>query len=57
MDDPNNVDGGVELITEIIDHLERYEQVKNNARKFIVENFDWNISAAKMERLYFTLCS
>ena len=57
MDDPNNVDEGVELITEIIDHMERYVPVKNNARKFIVENFDWNISAAKMERLYFTLCS
>jgi glycosyltransferase involved in cell wall biosynthesis len=57
LDDPNNVDEGVQLITEIIDHIERYEAVKNNARKFMVDNFDWNISAAKMERLYFTLCS
>ena len=57
IDKPDSVEEGVQLIEEIIDHRERYEAIKSNARQFIVDNFDWKISAAKMEKLYFGLCN
>jgi UDP-N-acetylglucosamine:(glucosyl)LPS alpha-1,2-N-acetylglucosaminyltransferase len=55
IDKPDSVEEGVQLIEEIIDHTERYESIKSNARQFIVDNFDWKISAVKMEKLYFDL--
>ncbi|MBF0557741.1 MAG: glycosyltransferase family 4 protein [Nitrospirae bacterium] len=52
---PDNIEESVHLIEEIIDHPGRYESIKGKARQFIVDNFDWKISASKMEKLYFGL--
>lgn len=57
IDKPYSVGEGIQLIEEIINHTERYESIKSNASLFIVDNFDWKISAAKMEKLYFRLCN
>ncbi len=57
LDKPESADDGIQLIGDILDHSSRYESIKSNARQFIVDNFEWKISAAKMERLYFRLCS
>lgn len=54
---PDNIDEGVQLIEEIIDYPGRYESIKSNARQFVADNFDWRISASKLERLYFGLCN
>jgi glycosyltransferase involved in cell wall biosynthesis len=56
LDKPDNIDAGVQLIEEIINHPGRFEPIKSNARQFIVDNIDWKIAAAKMEKLYFGLC-
>jgi len=55
LDKPENAGDGIQLIGDIIDHMERYESIKHNSRRFIVDNFDWKISGAKMERLYLEL--
>jgi len=55
LDDPNNVDGGVQLIEELVEHSEKYENLKRSAREFVVNNFDWTISAGKLEELCLTV--
>jgi len=51
LDDPKDADEGVQLIEEIIQHTERYENIKRSAREFAVNNFDWMASAGKLEKL------
>ena len=51
LDDPNNVDEAVQLIEEIVQHSEKYENIKHSAREFAVNNFDWTIAAGKLEKL------
>ncbi|MGO9013652.1 MAG: glycosyltransferase family 4 protein [Dissulfurispiraceae bacterium] len=51
LDDPNNADEGVQLIEEMVLHSEKYEKIKHSAREFAVNNFDWTISAGKLEKL------
>ena len=55
LDDPNNVDKGVQLIEELVEHSEKYENIKRSAREFVVNNFDWTISAGKLEKLCLTV--
>lgn len=54
---PDNIEEGVQLIEEIIDHAGQYESIRSNARQFIVDNFDWKVSASKLETLYYGLCN
>jgi glycosyltransferase involved in cell wall biosynthesis len=49
--DPNNSDEGVQLIEELLQHSEKYENIRRSAREFAVNNFDWTTSAEKLERL------
>ncbi len=51
LNDPNNVDDGVQLLEELVEHSEKYENIKRSAREFVVNNFDWTISAGKLEKL------
>ena len=51
IDDPNNADEGVQLIEELVQHSDKYEHIKRSAREFAVNNFDWTISAGKLEKL------
>jgi UDP-N-acetylglucosamine:(glucosyl)LPS alpha-1,2-N-acetylglucosaminyltransferase len=51
LDDPNNVDEGLQLVEELVQHSQKYEIIKRNAREFAVNNFDWTISAGKLEKL------
>src|SRR5208337_2134003 len=51
LDDPNNADEAVQLIEELVQHSEKYENIKRNAREFAVNNFDWMTSAGKLEKL------
>ncbi len=51
LDDPNNVDEGVQLIEDMVHHIEKYENIKLSAREFAVNNFEWTLSAGKLEKL------
>src|SRR5208337_5058240 len=51
LDDPNNIDEGVQLIEDMVLRSEKYENIKRSAREFAVNNLDWTISAGKLEKL------
>jgi glycosyltransferase involved in cell wall biosynthesis len=51
LDKPEDVDAGIQLLEELINHIERYGSMKINARKRAVSEFDWTISAGKLEQL------
>ncbi|MGO9378064.1 MAG: glycosyltransferase family 4 protein [Dissulfurispiraceae bacterium] len=55
LDNPDDIDGATQLIGDIIEYASKYDYIRDNARRFILQNFDWKISATKTEDLYFKL--